>query len=227
MEATKKKNRIRPLAVATPTQAEPQQDLTQAQRVYDELRRRIFSGRWDPSTRMSMRALSRELGCSVVPVSEAIRRFEQQGILETRNRSGIRLRQPSPEEAREMRILRKAVELHAVERIFQRGGAEETLLKKLRAVAIELYDALEQGRNDEATWLDYEFHHVLVAASGSKKLVETFENVSLCLAYSDEWGTWDRWRQREKNPRTGHVQFVETLQTGPAELARTCLNQHF
>jgi DNA-binding GntR family transcriptional regulator len=199
---------------------------TRAQQAYEALRRQIFSGRWDADRRHTIRGIAREMGFSVVPVSEAVRRLEQQGLLETRPRSGVRLRQLSEEEAREMQILRRAVELHALDRIFQKGP-EEALISRLGRLAEGLQPALESGKLHRAIWLDCELHRTLVRASRSRRLLETFETITLCLVHSRMWGSIRSWREMEEDQARGHAAFIEHIRSGHADAARRYLLEHF
>ena len=59
------------------------------ERGYERIREAITSGVLAPGTRITERALAQELGTSPTPVREALRRLEQEGLLERKGTRGI------------------------------------------------------------------------------------------------------------------------------------------
>src|SRR5262245_63353398 len=64
-------------------------------RAYGAIREEILRGQLRPGTPLSRRRLARELGMSVLPVSDALRRLEADGLVESRARAGTGVRVPS------------------------------------------------------------------------------------------------------------------------------------
>ena len=64
-------------------------------RAYAAIREEILRGQLRPGTPLSRRRLARELGMSVLPVTDALRRLEVDGLVESRARAGTRVRVPS------------------------------------------------------------------------------------------------------------------------------------
>lgn len=54
---------------------------SKSQRAYDAIRERILDGTYTPGYRLVLGTLADELDCSVVPVREAIRRLEAEGLV--------------------------------------------------------------------------------------------------------------------------------------------------
>lgn len=54
---------------------------SKSQRAYDGIRNHILDGTYTPGYRLVLGILAEELGCSVVPVREAIRRLEAEGLV--------------------------------------------------------------------------------------------------------------------------------------------------
>lgn len=61
------------------------------EQAYNNIRERILDGTYVPGYRLVIDALARELGCSPVPVREAIRRLEAEGWVEYRPNSGAQV----------------------------------------------------------------------------------------------------------------------------------------
>jgi DNA-binding GntR family transcriptional regulator len=74
---------------------------TLADQAYEELRRRIIDGTYEPGQQVTERALAKDLGVSPTPVREAIRRLEHERLLSRTTR--LRVAAPSPDEVRQLR----------------------------------------------------------------------------------------------------------------------------
>ena len=59
--------------------------------VYDELRSRILDGRYTAGYRLVLTVLAKEHGVSVVPVREAVRRLQSEGLVEYRHNIGAQV----------------------------------------------------------------------------------------------------------------------------------------
>ena len=81
-----------------------------ADRAYRAIRDEILRGQLGPGTALSRRRLARELGMSVLPVTDALRRLAGEGLVETRPRAGTRVRIPTERDVKELYELREALE---------------------------------------------------------------------------------------------------------------------
>src|SRR4029453_12614444 len=74
---------------------------------YLAIRDEILRGQLKPGSPLSRRRLAQELGMSVLPVTEALRRLEADGLVESRPRAGTRVRVPAATDIRELYELRE------------------------------------------------------------------------------------------------------------------------
>src|SRR5262245_5786493 len=81
-----------------------------AEAAYFAIRDGILRGQLRPGAPLSRRRLAVELSMSVLPVSDALRRLEEDGLVESRARAGTRVKIPSEHEVRELYELREALE---------------------------------------------------------------------------------------------------------------------
>jgi len=70
--------------------------MNKQQRAYAELRERILSGAYSPGYRLVIDALADELGVSTLPVREAIRRLEAEGLVVFRPNAGAQVAPADP-----------------------------------------------------------------------------------------------------------------------------------
>jgi DNA-binding GntR family transcriptional regulator len=84
--------------------------LSLADEAYLAIRDEILRGQLRPGMPLSRRRLAKQLGMSVLPVSDALRKLEEDGLVESRARAGTRVRVPSETDVRELYELREALE---------------------------------------------------------------------------------------------------------------------
>ena len=75
--------------------------------IYSTIQNRIRSGEYTPGEKLSENLLATEFNCSRMPVREALKHLEQDGLVTIQPKSGTYVRGYSPEE------IRNAVEIRA------------------------------------------------------------------------------------------------------------------
>ena len=150
---------------------------TKAQKAYKRIRKLLIAGHFPHEKRMSLRSLAAQLKTSVVPVSEAVRRLEQEGLLVTQPQSGIYLRRLKPSERRQMNLIRQALEVQAARLVALRQPKKD--LDSLKNLAVKIKKQLAQNRPSLAADLDVKFHEKLVLAAGSPMLFRQYERVAV------------------------------------------------
>ncbi len=149
------------------------QPVTAADRVSDALREMIVSGELAPGTRLVQRKLAAQLGTSSIPVIEAIRRLEREGLVTSHPNFGATVADWNHEDIEGILLMRVALEGVACRLFAQR--ATELDLSILREHA-RRYD--QCTRDDDAVGCaraDMDFHLHIVAAAGSPTLARTVE----------------------------------------------------
>lgn len=141
----------------------------------DELRRLILDGALAPGERLTELAISDRLGVSRLPVREAFRRLEAEGLVETLPRRGVRVVELDQHELETVREIRIALELIAVRSTIDRGDPEA--FESLRQLLEHGNAAAESDDRDALDALNDDFHDVLGRASGSRYLYETLRSV--------------------------------------------------
>jgi len=183
----------------------------------------IFDGEFSADRKWSQRGVSRQLGMSMVPVSEAVRRLEQQGLLQTKSRSGIRLRRLTPERRREMLHFREAIEVQAVHMIVRK---KRPSLGKLRRLSRRLSKQLREEKYHEAANTDCEFHCELVKQAGNSLMSERFDELVLSLLSNAAWGDTTITAERESKIPVNHTAIVDALASGGVERAERAVREH-
>ncbi|WP_435747736.1 GntR family transcriptional regulator [Nocardioides sp. SYSU DS0663] len=141
----------------------------------DELRRLILSGEVAPGERLSELSISERLGVSRLPVREAFRRLEAEGLLESLPRRGVRVVELDGDELSIVREVRVALELIAVRQTVERNDPE--VMDALQQALERGAAAAEAGDHDVLVELNEVFHELLGTGAGSRFLTDTLRAV--------------------------------------------------
>lgn len=128
--------------------------------IREELRGRIADGRLGPGAKLVERELAGELGVSRVPVREALRMLETEGLVQVVPRRGVIVRRLSREDVEELFDMREVLEVWAVRRAAQVATDEE--LAELDEVLSAGEAGLTEGTS-EAYASSESFHDMLLA----------------------------------------------------------------
>ena len=144
-----------------------------ADQIFEQLERDILSGRYPKGEILSELSLAKQLGVSRTPVREAIRRLEQENILEETSR-GLTVVGISHEDMLDMYDIRLQIEGLAARRAAERITDEE-LAAMRETLDLQGFYVEKGGENSSAQIknLDSQFHEQLYRASGSKAYCDT------------------------------------------------------
>jgi DNA-binding GntR family transcriptional regulator len=139
-----------------------------SQAIYRALRERILSNDIPPGTRLVMRDLANQYSASDIPVREALRMLERDGLVETAPYRGARVTALTAKEVKETYFIRSHLESIATGLAAERiTGAE---LARLDALMSEMTAAVDAQDGPAFSDLNHEFHHTIVASCGNDML---------------------------------------------------------
>lgn len=150
--------------------------LTKQERVYREVRERILSGAYGPGFRVVIDALAEEFEVSALPVREAIRRLEAEGLVIYRPNAGAQVAPAEPgvfdEEMTVLAILEGYATALAAPELSAEDVAQLTAVNDRMVVAMEQMDSLTFGR------LNQEFHALIHQRCPNAALVAMLHDVA-------------------------------------------------
>lgn len=137
--------------------------------VAQELRRAIFEGELKPGTPVRQEAFAKALGVSRIPVREALRLLESEGLVVLRPHSGARVATIGFDECEEIYKMRERLEPLAFAESAQHIDDEQI------ATARELTTELEQLKGNTSGWLecDRRLHFACYAGVRTPRLLRT------------------------------------------------------
>ncbi|WP_460834939.1 GntR family transcriptional regulator [Nocardioides hungaricus] len=153
-----------------------------ADQVYNVLRNAIISGELPAGSRLRIRDVAEQVGTSVMPVREAIRRLEEGGFAHREPHKGAVVKGLTLEELIHVYDVRKVLEREAARR-----GAEQITPEGCARMEAEygfMRAAVAEGRLEDHLRLDEALLTVLYTASGNPVLVKTIQSLWVqCRAY--------------------------------------------
>jgi DNA-binding GntR family transcriptional regulator len=149
--------------------------VTKQERVYRALRERILSGAYGPGFRVVIDALAEEFAVSALPVREAIRRLEAEGLVTYRPNAGAHVTPADPGQfAEEMTVL--AV-LEGYATALAAPALEASDLAELSAIVDSMEDAMAQVDSLEFGRRNHDFHARIFASCPNRSLVASLHDV--------------------------------------------------
>ena len=164
---------------------------TMASDAAEALRHAIYNGNLTPGERLLEGKLAEELGCSRVPLREALKDLEAEGLIVRTPYRGSMVAEVSLRFAQEIALVRATIEPLSFELAFDEIASRATLLRQ-RAATAEMAENLAAGEDNQAINIHLELHRTLFRASHNQVLI-------------DIWSSW------ESPLRLQFIQSRETL----------------
>jgi len=198
-------------------------EATLTQRVYDALRDEILSGTLRPGHRLVRRTLSKRLGVSPMPITEALMRLEVDGLVQSRPLYGCRVRPLSLEDVQNDEALREAIECQAARCCAERASTID--LARLQAKARLLDRMMAEGdpRSKLGIETHQEFHMDVAREAGFPRLAEELERVWFRRLMRLNWVKATQYR---RVPGDWHQQLVVAIAAGDPDAAEAEMRRH-
>jgi DNA-binding GntR family transcriptional regulator len=204
----------------TPTmQSNDAADGSMADRIAQVLSERIMTGVLAPGAPVRQDHVAAEFRASHVPVREAFRTLEAQGLLISQPRRGVRVAPLDPSTVLEVTEMRAALETLALRHAVHRMN-DADLDRAARAVSEGEKSA------DIAVWerANRDFHRAITAPCGMPRLLTAIEDLHRVSARF----LFATWKQLDWQPRSSkeHAAILARIRAGDIGAATLMLGQH-
>ena len=202
---------------------------TLTNQVVSLLKGKILRGELQPGSRVWAANLAEEFDVSIAPVKEALVILQMEGLIVNIPRRGSVVRQLTLKEASDLSELRLIVEEAAV----RRGVLSERYTPEIIGQLAKLNLKIRQEVNDvdgsfkrvyPAFDYDTEFHHILIAASGNKAIVDWYKKISI-QALLLRFAGWNV-GPRGISTYNEHESIIQALRGGDADIAAQAIGDH-
>ena len=181
----------------------------------------IVSGRYEPDSSLRLQALASEIGVSMIPVREALRRLEAEHLVRITQNRGAQVAPLSLEDVQDAYSVRIILEVEALRRSFAAITDED--LARAREHIERMVKLWERG--DEAGFEAHrELHFILYEKVNSQWMIRTIETL---------WSHTERYRrlatELRGDPRaigSEHSAVIDAVERGDEETALTTLRAH-
>ena len=204
------------------------QGLSLADAAYDAVRKAILRGQLKLGAPLSRRRLATDLRMSVIPVTDALRRLEEDGLVESRPRAGTRVRIPSETEVRELYELREALESQSARLFAERATrAERTEIRRLAREVDTLFARLA-AESDKLAFrfvvhtTHVQFHMRIAELAGSSLLRQMMDRKHVLIL---NW-LFDVVGRRTPLPSHFHASLADALTSGDPGAADAEMREH-
>lgn len=143
-----------------------------AHRIVDAVRREIVGQELLPGSKISEPMLAEAYGVSRAPVREALLQLEREGLVVFDAVGRTRVVEMTPEDFEDLFELRMTLEPAAIEHVTNRFDA--SLRSRLEANIQAMAGATSLA---EVSWLDVEFHTIVMEASNRRRLIATWRAI--------------------------------------------------
>jgi len=197
-------------------------DPSKTERVYSELRRRIRELDLPPGAPLRKEEIALALGVSRAPVSEAVARLAEEGLVEVFPQHGSFVTPIRAAEVREALFIRTALETEAMRRVAQ--AADDAVLRVLDRNLAEQKSALAKGDLVRFYDLDESLHAAIFGAVSSPRALRMLDAARAPL---------DRVRRlalpeqgRPDSTFAEHKGLVDAIRSGDGEFAAAAMRAH-
>lgn len=188
--------------------------------VYEHLRTEVLRGALRPGQWLREQEIAATLNVSRTPVREAVRRLDQEGLLEISPNRGVRVRELSADEAVETYEVRALLEGRAARRAAERAGKDDVArLRTLLAAIAELPPedfAAHIGADDA-------LHRAIADLAGNDVLTEMIGLLNSRITYLK---IVTRDTNASGTTAHQHAAIVAAIEAGDPDAAETAMRTH-
>ncbi|MBO6113297.1 MAG: GntR family transcriptional regulator [Lachnospiraceae bacterium] len=143
--------------------------------VFNKLRDEILYGELKPGERLMEIAISERLGVSRTPVREAIRKLEQEGLVDMYPRRGAQVSGITEKALADALEARKTLETFTVNAACSRITKEQ--VDELKQANSDFKETIRTGGAAKIASADEKFHNIIIEAARNVRIAETLYNL--------------------------------------------------
>jgi DNA-binding GntR family transcriptional regulator len=188
---------------------------TKSDQVYRRIRQSIFSGKLAPGEKLVASRVARELVVSNIPVREALKRLEAEGLVTVVPHAGARVAPLDASLLRELYPVRALLEGYAA-RLAAKNRKQEDILR-LNGQIDSMTACINDGDFFRMGRLNYTFHMDIYALSGNHSLVQLIGDIWQKTAMARI--VFHLTPERAKASNKEHRDILRALEEGRGDLA--------
>ena len=194
--------------------------MNKSEQVYNHLKSKILSGELEAGAPIKISEVEEAMSVSKIPVREAIRKLEANGLVEVIHNSGAKVKKLDLNELEQIVLIRQKLEVLAIGISCEKIDAQTIAI--LRKMSEEMEECVKQNDKKKYSELNREFHMIIYRASKADFLVDLIQNL------------WDRserttmifelFPDRFFKSNVEHAEMIDALERGDRDTAERILN---
>ena len=202
------------------------------QDVAAQIRTDIIKGRLEPGAKLREVALAEHYEVSRIPIREALRALEADGLVESRKFSGSVVAPSPAEDAEDLFEIRIVLESATAKRAARRaaelsaGGDHDAKWSEIRAEINEILEAgdavIAEERFEDLAVLNMRFHFAIAELSGSLSFISLLRQISGKI----EWLYSLNLMRRGPQAWPEHREIIAAIDAGQVEQAAEVMARH-
>ena len=192
------------------------------ERIAGIIRKAIVKGELLPGTRLIEAALVKQLGVSRVPLREAFRMLEGEGLVTIHPHRGTIISELSNTELVELFSVRAIFEAYAAQTLAEHGNDEVVL--DLENIIIEMKIAVDNNKLDLYYRLAGQFHEILVNGCGNSILTRQYDQIKRQLHRYQ--AAMSGLPESPKKSIAEHRKIVKAIRAGEGQAAAEAARVH-
>ena len=187
---------------------------TSKDRIYQDLRRSIILGHYQPGQKINLEELAGNHQTSVTPVREALQMLAQEDLVTSRAHSGYYVTRVTLKELKDLLEMREILEVAAVERAASQITAAQ--LEELERVHA---GEIQSGHEDyeRSVIENRRFHYLIALASGNQELADQLAKLH------DKLARFFVFVHSAQGVQERHQTLLSALRSHQVELARDAI----
>jgi len=195
---------------------------TKADLAYRVLKENIINGHLKPGTRLTQKKVAEELNISEIPVREAFKRLQSEGLVTVTPHSAVQVADLNQEELEEVLAIRGVLEGFAARTVLLTVTPGD--IEKLKALLERMAECIRKDDYIAYGILNQEFHRVLYSLSPYRRLHKMIDEL---------WYGAERSRSvftlvpgRVKASYEEHKQMIDALEAKDGERLELLVREH-
>jgi len=157
--------------------------------VYSYLESKLISGELKYGDTLNIKQLALQIGVSTIPIRDALKRLEHEGVVVIQPRSSCYVAEPSQKDVLDAFELREMIEMQAIRSVYRTINAEQ--LSELDEIVSQMEAIVRHPPEEhlsEYIQLDSAFHNKLCDLAGNRFLSKFYHELYLHLNMSEIYG---------------------------------------
>lgn len=192
------------------------------EQVYEIIQNSILNGKYKAGFKIIPNDISSELGISRTPITHALKRLEQEGLITAVRGGKYCIPQYQAVDVNEIFDARLLIERQAIKSIIPIIDSKK--LKDLRGYAREYIDRIEKKDIESSVKADFAFHQYLVKSMNNSRIEQFFTMLQKQLIIYRYIGT--KINERLSDSAAEHMTIVGLLEAKDEEKAVSMLEAH-